>query len=78
MYAVPGPGTFQIALNSEAGVSAAHNEPDYTKDVVKVDVPVETVKETEQLSISFSDASNVINMDIEWDKIRLRIPIDAQ
>jgi hypothetical protein len=78
MYAVTGPRNFQISLNSEAGVSAAHNEPDYTKDVTKVDIPVESVQETEQLTIRFSDASNVINMDIEWDKTRLRVPIEAQ
>lgn len=78
MYAVPGPNTFQISLNSEAGVSAAHNEPDYTKDVAKADIPVESGEDTEQLTISFSAAATRINMDIEWDKTRLRVPIEPR
>ena len=78
MYAVPGAESFQIAHNAEPGISAAHNEPDYSKDVAKIDVPVQAAEETEQLTISFSDSASEINMDIKWDKILLRIPIIPQ
>jgi hypothetical protein len=78
MYAVPGAESFEIALNAEPGISAAHNEPDYSKDVAKIDVPVQTSEETEQLTISFSDSAAAVNMDIRWDKILLRIPILPQ
>lgn len=78
MYAVPGASSFQISLNSEAGVSAAHNEPDYSKDVAKVDIPVQSTQETEQLTIAFSDAPPAVNMDIRWDRTLLRVPIIPQ
>src|SRR5260221_773955 len=38
MYAVPGPTSFQVSLNSEVGVYLANNEPKYRLDVLKVDV----------------------------------------
>ncbi|HKZ37222.1 MAG TPA: DUF2911 domain-containing protein [Chryseolinea sp.] len=78
MYAVPGADSFEISLNSELGVSAAHNEPDYSKDVLKVKIPVEPAPETEQLTISFNGSSTAINMDIAWDKIKVRVPITLQ
>jgi hypothetical protein len=75
MYAVPGAHSFQISLNAEPGVSSAHNEPDYSKDVAKVDVPVRASEETEQFTIAFSDSLPAVNMDIKWDRILLRVPI---
>src|SRR5260221_4032612 len=39
MYAVPGPTSFQVSLNSGLGVYFAISEPDYKLDVVKADVP---------------------------------------
>jgi hypothetical protein len=78
MYAVPGASSFQISLNSESGISAAHNEPDYSKDIAKVDIPVQSVAETEQLTITFSEGSPEVNMDIKWDKTLVRVPITPQ
>jgi len=78
MYAVPGPDSFEISLNSELGVIFANNEPDYTKDVVKVTLPVESAPETEQLTISFNADSTSINMDIVWDKTKVSVPITLQ
>jgi len=49
MYAVPGPTSFQVGLNSELGVYFGINEPDYKLDVIKVDAPVTVAPETEQL-----------------------------
>src|SRR5258706_1181428 len=42
MYAVPGPASFQVSLNSEVGVYFANNEPNYSLDVLNVDLPVST------------------------------------
>ena len=78
MYAVPGADSFEISLNSELGVSSAHNEPDYSKDVVKVTIPVEPAPETEQLTISFNSGSTGISMDIAWDKTKVSVPITLQ
>lgn len=78
MYAVPGADSFEISLNSEPDISAAHNEPDYSKDVAKVNVPVQKTEETEQLTIEFSDSPSGVNMEIKWDTILLNIPILPQ
>lgn len=79
MYAVPGPTSFQISLNSEVGVYFGVNEPDYSKDVLKVDVPVSAApSETEKFVIQFSDDSAGVNMDFVWDKTLIRVPITVQ
>jgi Protein of unknown function (DUF2911) len=79
MYAVPGPTSFQVSLNSESGVFLAAGEPDYKKDVLKVDVPVTTAPtETEQFTINFSSDSSGVKMDFMWDKVMVSVPITIQ
>jgi hypothetical protein len=78
MYAVPGATTFQISLNSEVGTFFAVAEPDYSLDVLKVEVPVQAAPETEQFTISFNSDSTGINMDLLWDKILVSVPITVQ
>jgi hypothetical protein len=78
MYAVPGPSSFQISLNSELGISSAHLEPNYSLDVVKVDISVKEIPETEKLTIAFASDNEAINMDINWDKTQARVPIIPQ
>lgn len=78
MYAVPGPTSFQVGLNSETGTFFAVREPDYSKDVLKVDAPVTEAPETEQLTISFASDSAGVNMNCVWDKIQFTVPIKAQ
>ncbi|NOS55814.1 MAG: DUF2911 domain-containing protein [Cyclobacteriaceae bacterium] len=79
MYAVPGAESFQISLNSELGVFLGVREPDYSKDVLKVDVPViQSPTETEQFTINFARDSTGVNMDFVWDKIIVRVPITVQ
>ncbi len=75
MYAVPNADYWQISLNSELGKWGAF-EPDYSLDLLKVDVSVQTnPKGTEQLTIQFSSDSTGVLMDIIWDKTLVRVPI---
>ncbi len=75
MYAVPRESTWEISFNSELG-KWGFNEPDYSKDVLKINVPVEKVsKETEQFTVSFSSDPTSLSMNIDWDKRHLRVPI---
>lgn len=79
MYAVPGLTSFQVSLNSELGVFLAAGEPDYKKDVLKVDVPVTIAPtETEQFTINFGSDSTGVKMDFVWDKTLVSIPIIIQ
>jgi hypothetical protein len=78
MYVVPGATTWQVSLNSELGKWGAL-EPDYEKDVLKVDVPVTNDSpEVEQFTITFSSDSTAAHMDFAWDKTLVSIPIKAQ
>jgi hypothetical protein len=79
MYAVPGTDSFEITLNSEIGVFLGIQEPDYTKDVVKVNAPVySSPTEAELLTISFEDAGSEINMNIAWDMTMVTVPISVK
>jgi hypothetical protein len=78
MYAVPGPESFKIALNSETGVYFAINEPKYDLDVVKVNVPVTDAPETEQFTIAFAKSDAGSDMNLVWDKTKVTVPISAQ
>ncbi len=79
MYAVPGPTSFQVSLNSELGTYFAISEPDYKLDVLKVDVPVTAAPaETEQFTINFASDSTGVNMNFVWDKIQVTVPITVQ
>lgn len=77
MYAVPGPQSFKITLNSELGVRfSAAMEPDHSLDVLTVDVPVQSLlTEAEVFTISFESDSLGVNMNMAWDKTLLQVPI---
>jgi hypothetical protein len=77
MYAVPGASQWQVALNSELGKWGAM-EPDYSKDVLKVEVPVKDAPETEQFTINFSSDSTAAYMDFVWDKTKVTVPLTPQ
>ncbi len=75
VYAVPGEKTWQIGINSEAN-RWGKAEPDYSKDVLTVDVPVIYTDEvTEQLKINFEPTKTGANMVIRWENAMVVIPI---
>lgn len=79
MYAVPGPSEWEVSLNSETGVFFGAAEPDYSLDVVKVQVPVQTTEtETEQFTILFTSDSTGAVMNFMWDRTLIRVPIAPQ
>jgi hypothetical protein len=78
MYAIPGPDSFEIALNSELGKWGAF-EPDYSKDVMRTKVPTQkTASPVEQYTISLAPEGDGINMVFEWSDTRFVIPLKAQ
>ncbi len=75
VYAVPGEKTWKIGINSEAN-RWGKAEPDYSKDVLTVDVPVIYTDEvTEQLKIDLEPTETGANMVIRWEKAMVVIPI---
>lgn len=79
MYAVPGADSFEISLNSELDVFLGVAEPDYSMDVLKVNVPTATPPtEVETFTISFEESGSQILMNIAWDNTLVAVPISAQ
>jgi hypothetical protein len=78
MYALPNRETWNITLNSELG-KFGYDEPDYSYDVVTIEVPVETApSEAEQFTISFENDSSGVKMNFIWDKTQVRVPLRLQ
>jgi hypothetical protein len=77
MYAVPGPSTWQVALNSDIQ-KWGYSEPDYSKDVIKVEVPVETAPDMEQFTITFDSDSTAAKMNFAWATALVKVPITIQ
>ena len=75
VYAVPKESTWEISFNSELG-KWGYDEPDYSKDVLKVEAPVEkALSEMEQFTISFNNDASGANINFDWDKTHVRIPL---
>jgi hypothetical protein len=75
MFAIPGPEAFEIGLNSELG-KWGYSEPDYSKDVVRISVPVEkTDGLVEQYTISLKESDDGINIIFEWSSTRFVVPV---
>lgn len=78
MYAVPGPDSFDIALNKALGKWGAM-EPDYSLDILKTKVPATKDNPvTEQHTITLSKIEEGISIDVAFEKVKFSIPVTAQ
>jgi hypothetical protein len=77
MYAVPGPTSFKVVLNSETGVTfSAAQDADHELDVLSVDAPVQkNATPVETFLISFKPDSTWVRMDMAWDEVLFSVPI---
>ena len=76
MYAVPGPTTWKVVLNSEVGRWGAR-EADHGKDVLTVEVPAEQRPAAlEQFTIGF-DGTGGSQMFFAWDTTVVHVPLGA-
>lgn len=77
MYAIPGPESFEIRLSTHTGQWGAF-EPDYEQDVLSTQVPVEWVSKVEQFTITLDAAPDGVVIIVEWDNLKLEIPVQSQ
>jgi hypothetical protein len=78
MYAVPGPDSFDVVLNSELGKWGAM-EPDYALDVLHTKVPVERLTApVEQFTITTVEAEGGVNVVFEFSDVKFTVPIKPQ
>lgn len=75
VYAVPGPDSFKIGVNSTWD-RCGYAEPDYSQDVASLVVPVEPNDHTEQFTIQLGESSTGVRVICQWDDIRFVIPVD--
>ena len=78
MFAIPGPESFEIGVNSELDKWGAY-EPDYNFDVLRTKVPIQKIASpVEQYTISLAPEGEGINMIFEWSDVRFVVPLKAQ
>lgn len=79
MYAVPGPDTFEITLNSETDVFWGFAEPDYDLDVLTIETPVEKPASTiETFTIEINSASQGAVIEFKWADTMFSVPVSQQ
>ena len=79
MYAIPGEDTFEVILNSEAGVFFGAVEPDYDLDVVTVDAPVQqSPSVVETFTFGFSSKASGVIINFSWDDVLFTVPVALQ
>lgn len=77
MFAVPGPDSFEIVLNTEVGKSGS-TPPDEANDVLHTKVPTQkTSAPVEQFTISLAPEGQGMSMVFEWSDTRFVVPIRA-
>jgi hypothetical protein len=77
LYTIPSKTSWTLVLNS--GLEAWGNDGyDASKDVLRVSIkPSATASSRERMTFIFSDTTdNGTKLDLEWEKLQLRIPID--
>lgn len=78
IYAIPGEEKWKIGVNSDAN-RWGYSEPDYTKDVLNIEVPVEYSKEViEQLTINLEPTDLGAVMVLRWDTSIVKIPVSKR
>jgi hypothetical protein len=75
MYAIPYADKWTIVINKDTDTWGAFKY-DEKKDIVRIDVPV--IKQTESIEyfvMMFEKVTNVINLIIAWDDVKVELPI---
>jgi hypothetical protein len=76
LYTIPNPKIWKVIINEEAGTFFAISEPDYSKDVISIEVESNEIDNSiEQFTIDFLDSDSTISLRMRWDKIEVLIPI---
>lgn len=77
-YAIPGESSWTVILNTNANASGTQGY-DEAKNVASITVkPASLAESRERLAFHFNDtADDSVNLDLEWEKVRVRVPIQV-
>ena len=75
LYAIVNEKSWTFIINKETDIwgSFKYNQ---SKDIVRVESPVQTLKEaTESLAMTFEKENSIINLIVAWENIKAALPI---
>ena len=76
MYAIPETDHWIVALNEEAG-AFGYSEPDYDKDVMRVNIASATLlSPVEQFTIDLQEDGENLTLRMQWDTTSVSIPLN--
>jgi len=76
IHAFPGQDSFAIALN-KTWDRWGFSEPDYSQDIVKLNVPVEHLAQSiKRFTIRLGESDSGIQIICEWSDVRFVIPVE--
>lgn len=76
IYAIPQADHWIVALNEEAG-AFGYSEPDYNKDIMRVNIPTATLMSPlEQFTIDFLSTEEDLALRMRWDTTAVTIPLN--
>lgn len=76
LYAIPEADHWVVVLNEEAG-KFGYSEPDYTKDIMRVNVAsAQLLTPVDPFTISIDAAADSLTLHLRWDTTAVAIPLN--
>jgi hypothetical protein len=77
LFTIPGKSSWTVILNSDAELPGTRGY-DEKKDVARITVTPGTAPARERMTFIFSDTTdNSTRLDLEWDTLRISVPIEV-
>ena len=76
LYTIPNSKIWKVIINEEADTFFAISEPDYSKDVISIEVESNEIDNSiEQFTMDFLDSNSTISLRMRWDNVEVKVPI---
>ena len=76
LYTIPNQQTWKVNINSESSTFFAISEPDYSKDLISIEIEsTKNENSLEQFTIDFINTNSTQSLRMRWDKVEVLIPI---
>ena len=77
LYTIPNLTTWKININSESSTFFAISEPDYSKDLISIEIEsTQNENSLEQFTMDFINTNSTQSLRMRWDKVEVVIPIN--
>ena len=73
---IPGPKSWTVIINKDTTIGGSMDKYKEADDVARITVAPKSIPSRERLTFLFSDFTDTsANLDLEWEKVRVSIPI---